>query len=169
MIAGLETTRAAFVQAARRRDSVEVALNVVVIRLLAVAVTVSRWRASHPRAQGMTLPKNYRGWPCVESDTEVSGEPGCLRLWVCPKAASVTDDEPFPVGTALIVETFSCAPGSGGVLQSVFVMEKVSSVDGRGPGRPPREGWAYAAYDAGGQAMGQDAIADGICRLSIIQ
>ena len=117
----------------------------------------------------MTLPKNYRGWPCVESDTEVSGEPGCLRLWVCPKAASITDDEPFPVGTTLVVERLLRGPVAGGALESVFVMGKISSVDSRGPGRLPREGWTYAAYDAGGREMGHDAVADGICRLSIIQ
>lgn len=169
MIGGLETTRAAFVRAARRGDSVEGALNVVVIRLLAVAVTVSRWRASHPRAHGMILPKSYHGWPCVESEVDRPGQPAYLRFAVCPKAASVTDDEPFPVETTLVVETFSRSPVSGGVLQAVFVMEKVSSVEGCGAGRPPREGWAYAAYDAVGQEMGHEAVAEGMCRLSIIQ
>ncbi len=169
MIAGLETTRAAFVQAARRRDSVEVGISIVVIRLLAVAVTVPRWPASHLRVEGMAIPKNYRDWPRVESNIDVSGKTGCMRLWVCPQASFITDDEPFPVGTTLVVETFSRTRVSGGGLQSVFVMEKVSSVDGRGVGRPSREGWTYAAYNAVGQEIGLDAVAAGICRLSIIQ
>lgn len=103
----------------------------------------------------------------MESDVDHAGWSGRLRLWVCPKAAYVVDDV-FPVGTTLVVERFSHARISDGVPQSVFMMEKVSSVDRRGAGRPSREGWACAVYDAGGRNMGRHALADGICRWAIM-
>lgn len=168
MLGSLEMTRAAFVSAVTRKDPGDYTLNVVVVRLLAIALTVSRWRTNPVRSQGLPVPKHYRTWPLIESDVEVSGVPRYLRFAVCPKAASVTDEETFPVGTALVVETFSSAPVSRGQLRSVFVMEKVSSLDHHGLGHHSREGWAYATYDAVGRVVASDALDCGVCRLPVM-
>lgn len=168
MLGSLEMTRAAFVSAVTRRDSCDVALNVVVIRLLAIALTVSRWPTRRAAWLGMAVPKGYRAWPLIESDVMVSGAQRYLRFAVCPKAITVTDDDSFPVGTALVVETFSCTPLQGGELRSVFVMEKVSSMVMRSQGQSSQEGWAYATYDAVGRELSSDAAACGICRLPVM-
>ena len=165
MLGSLEMTREAFVSAVIRKDSRDYTLNVVVVRLLAIALTVSRWRANPAQVPGVPVPTHYRTWPLIESDVEVSGAPRYLRFAVCPKAASVTDEETFPVGTALVVEAFSSAPVTGGHLRSVFVMEKVSSLDYQGLGHRSREGWAYATYDAVGRVVASDALDCGVCRM----
>lgn len=167
MLGSLELTRAAFVSAVARRDSCDVALSVVVIRLLAIALTVSRWPTRRAAWLGMAVPKGYRVWPHIESDVTVSGGERCLRFAVCPKATTVTDDETFPVGTALVVETFSSPLLQGGELRSVFVMEKVSSMELRNRGAGSHEGWAYATYDAVGRELSSDAAACGLCRLPV--
>lgn len=168
MLGNLEMTRAAFVSAVTRKDPGDYTLNVVVVRLLAIALTVSRWRTNPAQVPGVPVPKHYRTWPLIESDVDVSGVPRYLRFAVCPKAASVTDEDTFPVGTALVVETFSSAPGTGGQLRSVFVMEKVSSLDHQGMGHRSREGWAYATYDAVGRVVASDALDCGVCRLPVM-
>ncbi|NOS77512.1 MAG: hypothetical protein HOP35_06165 [Nitrospira sp.] len=168
MLGSLEMTRDAFVSAVTRKDPGDYALNVVVVRLLAIALTVSRWRTNPAQVQGMSVPKHYRTWPLIESEVDVSGVSRYLRFAVCPKAASVPDEDTFPVGTTLVVETFSSAPVTGGQLRSVFVMEKVSSLDHQGMGRRSREGWAYATYDAVGRVVASDALDCGICRLPVM-
>lgn len=168
MLGSLEITRAAFVRAVTRGESCDAALSVVVIRLLVIALTVSRWPARRAASFGMAAPKGYQAWPRIESDVTVSGAQRYLRFFVCPKATTVTDDETFPVGTALVVETFFCAPPQGGALRSLFVMEKVSSLDARGGGSGSQEGWAYATYDAVGRELSSDAASCGICRLPVM-
>ncbi len=168
MLGSLEMTREAFVSAVTRKDQRDYTLNVVVVRLLAIALMVSRWRTNPVRSQGLPVPNHYRTWPLIESDVEVSGAPQYLRFAVCPKAASVTDEDTFPVGTALVVETFSAAPVIGGQLRSVFVMEKVSSLDREGMGRRSHESWAYATYDAVGRVVASDALDCGVCRLPVM-
>jgi hypothetical protein len=168
MLGSLEMTRDALVSAVKRKDPGDYTLNVVVVRLLAIALTVSRWQTNPVRSEGLPVPKPYRTWPLIESDVDVSGIPWYLRFAVCPKAASVTDEETFPVGTALVVETFSSAPGTGGQLRSVFVMEKVSSLDPHDSGKPSRDGWAYATYDAVGRVVAGDALDCGVCRLPVM-
>ena len=168
MLGSLEMTRDAFVSAVTRKNPGDYALNVVVIRLLTIALTVSRWWTNPVRSQGMSVPKHYRTWPLIESDVDVSGVPRYMRFAVCPKAVPVTGEETFPVGTALVVETFSSSPMAGGQLRSVFVMEKVSSLDHQGMGHQSREGWAYATYDAVGRVVASDALDCGVRRLPVM-
>jgi Cytochrome P460 len=168
MLGSLEMTRDAFVSAVTRKNPGDYSLSVVVIRLLAIALTVSRWPTRRAARPGMAVPKGYRAWPLIESDVALSGAQRYLRFAVCPKAITVTDDDTFPVGAALVVETFSRAPLQGGELRSVFVMEKVSSMDQRSQGQSSQEGWAYATYDAIGRELLSDASACGICRLPVM-
>ncbi|MBX9657944.1 MAG: cytochrome P460 family protein [Nitrospiraceae bacterium] len=168
MLGSLEMTRDAFVSAVTRKDPGDYTLNVVVVRLLAIALTVSRWRTNPVRSEGLPVPKHYRTWPLIESDVDVSGVSRYLRFAVCPKAVSVPDEDTFPVGTTLVVETFSSAPETGGQLRLVYVMEKVSSLDHQAMGRRSREGWAYATYDAVGRVVASDALDSGVCRLPVM-
>ncbi|MCC6141523.1 MAG: hypothetical protein IT389_13015 [Nitrospira sp.] len=167
MLGSLDMTREAFVSAVTRKDSGDNMFKVVIVRLLAIALTVSRWPVSSAQAPGVPVPQGYGAWPSVESGVDVSEGARSLRLFVCPKAASVTDDETFPVGTALVVETFSSAPLVGGQLRSVFVLEKVSSLDRQGMVRHSREGWAYASYDMAGCELSSDAAVCGLRRLPV--
>ena len=168
MIGNLEMTRNAFVSAVKQGDPCDYALNVVVVRLLAIALVMPRWRTRRAPTLGMTMPKGYRAWPFIESDVNVSGSTRHQRFFVCPKAAATTNDEAFPVGTALVVETFARAPVEGGRLRSVFVMEKVSIVDAHSKCAGSQEGWAYDTYDAVGRELSSDAVACGICRLPLM-
>lgn len=168
MLGNLEMTRAAFVSAVRRENPGDYSLSVVVIRLLAIALTVSRRPTRRTAWPGMAVPKAYRVWPLIESDVTLSGAQRYLRFFASRKAITVTDDDTFPVGTALVVETFSRAPLQGGELRSVFVMEKVSSLDLGSQGQRSQEGWAYATYDAVGRELSSDAAACGVCRLPVM-
>ncbi|ULA64144.1 MAG: CytochromeP460 domain-containing protein [Nitrospira sp.] len=165
MLDSFEMTRDAFVSAVTRKNAGDVRFNVVIVRLLAIALMLSRWQANAVQASGVPVPQGYRAWPSVESNGDVSGGARYLRLSVCPRAASVTDDETFPVGTALVVETFSAAPVTGGQLRSVFVMEKVSSLDCQGLGHRSQEGWAYATYSMSGGGLSNGAASWGLRRL----
>jgi len=165
MLGRLDMTREAFASAVTRKGLCGSTLKVVIVRLLAIALALSRWPAGPAQALGVLVPPGYRDWPSVESGLDVSEGSRHLRLSVCPKAASVNDGETFPVGTALVVETFSSAPRAGGQLRSVFVLEKVSSLNRQGLARRSREGWAYARYDMAGCELSRDAAACGLCRL----
>lgn len=167
MLDSFDMTRDAFVSAVTGDNAGDVRLNVVIVRLLAIALALSRWQANSAQALGVPVPEGYRAWPSVESDGDASGRARSLRLSVCPKAASVTDDETFPVGTALVVETFSSAPVTGRRLRSIFVMEKVSSLDRQGLGRRSQEGWAYATYDMTGCEVASAATVCGLRRLPV--
>jgi hypothetical protein len=91
-----------------------------------------------------------------------------LKIYACPKGASSADDERFPVGTALVVETLALANGAGGRLASIFVMEKFASIDGHGRSSGCQDVWAYATYDSVEQALaGGSALCD-VCRLSVM-
>jgi len=169
MIGNLESTRDAVMRAARRGDPRDGMLNVNVVRLLALAVMVTAWRMCRGTRPGVAVPRGYRAWPHLDYDSDVPGLRQQLRLYVCPKAAAIPDDEAFPVGTALVVETLSRAPEHNGVLLSVFVMEKVSSLATQAAGRLAHEGWAYSAYDVAGREAASDLVACGICRLPLMR
>ena len=50
-----------------------------------------------------------------------------FRFYVCPKAATLSDDQPFPIGTAFVVETYRMEAADE-PLVSRFVMEKYAGV-----------------------------------------
>jgi hypothetical protein len=168
MLNGLEMTHEAFFSPVTRRDSGDHELNLVIVRLLVIALTVSCWRTSRAPALGVAVPEHYRAWPQIAFDVDVKGGRRHLRVAVCPKAAAVADDELVPAGAALVVETYSSAPERGRVLQSIFVMKKVSSLATHAADLPSQEGWAYAAYDAGERGAGNHAAVCGISYLLLM-
>jgi hypothetical protein len=162
MLGSLEMTRVALVSAITRRDSCDVALNVVVIRLLAIAVMITNGRTCRASLPGVAVPKGYRAWPYLDCGEDVHGLRQRLRFYVCPKAATTADDEAFPVGTALVVETVRLSDGDEAEPTSVFVMGKVSSLYARNGRCSSRDGWVYATYDPMGCAADGVSVASGI-------
>jgi len=149
-------------------------LHVVVVRLLAVSLTMTRRRPR--RSDGMVkgLPKGYRAWPVLDSCTDPS-EPGAFRrFYVCAKGAGTTDDEAFPVGTVLVVETYgsrgvegSFATGTGATcgLESIFVLEKFASLQVCCDAHGEQGAWSYATYDADGRLPAIGATFSGTGRV----
>ncbi len=135
-------------------------LHVVVVRLLAVSLAMMRRRPRQYEGIGKGLPKGYRAWPVLDSCTDPL-EPGAFRrFYVCPKGAGTVDDEAFPVGTVLVVETYGSCGGEGslatgtgapGGLQSIFVLEKFASLQGCCDADGEQGAWSYSTYAADGQ------------------
>jgi hypothetical protein len=143
------------------------ALNVVAVRLLAVTVMVTNWRGGRALPAAVSVPKDYRAWPQLDFERGVPGLSHRLRLYVSPKAAALSDDEAFPVGTTLVVETVVLSDSEDTEPASVFVMAKVSSLLTRTGTCGSRDGWAYAAYESMGCAIKGVSTASGICRVPV--
>lgn len=168
----LNMTRAAFVSAVKTKTCPGYFLNVVVVRLLTVALMVTHWRAKRSRSVGLVVPDGYRAWPVVESEADSDGVRRRLRFYVCPKAAAITDGETFPVGTVLVVETsmhkrsteriHGLEEKTAWTESSVFVMGKYASMYAHGNVPGQRDGWGYATYDSDGVLLAADST---VCRV----
>lgn len=175
MTGSLQMTRESFVRAVKRGNVREPELSVVVVRLLAVALMVTSRRTHRSHLPGLAVPKAYRAWPLISSEVESSGGRQQLRFYVGSKGAYTADDEGFPVGTALVVETYDLSRSTGLLtgmpeknghsLRSVFAMEKYASMSSSGVAAGQREAWAYATYGPDGVVLGTDSTACGVCRL----
>ncbi len=145
----------------------QTALNVAVVRLLALALDISEGWSPAPPTAGLSIPFGYRDWPSLTSVVESRTGPQQLRFYVCPKALLTQDDESFPVGTVFVVESEVGpvrADGQGFRL-SVFVMEKCAGMTVDGGGSRQSESWVYASWDTAGLATRADPGRCGICRL----
>ncbi|MCW5793169.1 MAG: cytochrome P460 family protein [Nitrospira sp.] len=145
----------------------QTALNVAVVRLLALALNISGGWSPAPPASGLLIPFGYRDWPTLTSVVKSPAGAQQLRFYVCPKALLTADDRSFPVGTVFIVESEpypSEAAGCGSSL-SIFVMEKCAGMTVEGAAARQSESWMYASWDSGGQSAGADPGRCGICRL----
>lgn len=145
----------------------QTALNVAVVRLLALALNISGGWSPAPPASGLLIPFGYRDWPNLTS--VVKSQPGAqqLRFYVCPKALLTADDRSFPVGTVFIVESepYPSGPVGSGSPPGVFVMEKCAGMTMDGDGIRQSESWIYASWDSGGHPATTDPGRCGICRL----
>jgi hypothetical protein len=141
----LDMARQSFVQAMRTGDTHEKTLHIVVVRLLAIALMARAWRESQDRTGFLPTPEGYRTWPVVESQSASCGRLQRHRFYVCPPAAILSDDQPFPVGTAFVVETTQIE-AINEPLVSRFVMKKYAAVTTGEAGRLPYGAWASATY-----------------------
>ena len=141
----LDMTRQAFVQAMRTGDTHEKTLHIVVVRLLAIALMAMAWRESQDQPGFLPAPEGYRTWPVVESQSASCGRLQRHSFYVCPPAAILSDDQPFPVGTAFVVETTQIE-AMNEPLVSRFVMKKYAAVTTGEVGRLPYGAWASATY-----------------------
>lgn len=120
-------TQQGFVQAMQTGDTREQTLHIVVLRLVAIALMVRDWRLPQDHPAALPVPEEYRTWPVVESQLESRGCRQRSRFYVEPNAATLSDDRPFPVGTAFVVETYRMEAADE-PLVSQFVMRKYVGV-----------------------------------------
>lgn len=146
----------------------QTALNVAVVRLLALALDISEGWSPAPPTAGLLIPFGYRDWPNLMSVVKSHGGPQQLRFYVCPKALLTQDDGSFPVGTVFVVESEAglVRDGAPTVRPSVFVMEKCAGMTVDGGGSRQSESWVYASWGTAGLATRADPGRCGICRLS---
>lgn len=169
--------RETFVSALKNGRTCANELNVVVVRLLAVALIVARRRRTSPHSAAMPIPKEYSVWPSMEVEVGTNGSRRQLSCYVCPKGATTADDEPFPVGTVFVVETTLLTAGAAeiygtvalvsGTPDSIFVMGKYASMDSADAVAGAQDGWAYATYDSEGEVQAADSASCGVCRLPL--
>ncbi len=149
-------------------------LHVVVVRLLAVSLAMTRRQPRRSDGIGKGLPKGYRVWPVLDSGADSPGPGAFRRFYVCPKGAGTVDDEAFPVGTVLVVETYgsrgvegSLGTGTGAPrgLESIFVLEKFASLQVCYGAHDEQGAWSYATYDADGRLPANGATVSGTGRV----
>lgn len=131
-------------------------LHAVVIRLLAIALWRSDFRAADFLNKDLPLPVGYRSWSVVETEGLQDDGRERLKCYVCAKGAATPDDEPFPVGTQFVVETYRSTgrfPRHARVPCTVeaeparvFTMKKYAAFQGSGNGVSRNEAWACALY-----------------------
>lgn len=153
-------------------------LHAVVIRLLGVAILMTSPRTGVGYQAGPAVPEGYRAWPALACESRSSGCRRRFHFYISPQSAGTTNDETFPSGTVMVVETSKqsddCsgtndrAGGRDGVHDtpdSIFVMEKCGSVDWQNESRRSHDVWAFATYDSTGRLLCQESAACGIRRV----
>ena len=144
-------------------------LNVIVVRLLALALDISGGWSPAPPAAALPVPAAYRDWPSLGASGGSQLGRQSLRFYVSPNALLTADNASFPVGTVFVVES---EPGArmakrlSGPL-SLFVMEKYAGVSVDGSVAGQRESWVYASYGSDGRLMRTDSTHCGVCRLPL--
>lgn len=148
----------------------EAGLRVAVVRLLAVALSISGGHSPLQQGVALPIPDGYRDWPSLTSRVKSGARWQRLRLYVCRKALRTADHESFPIGTTFVVESEPW-PFSGGVREAVgslFVMEKCAGLQGGGmPGRDG-ESWVYVNYMSDGRPAAADSTRCGVCRVPLM-
>lgn len=162
----LNMTQQAFVQAMQTGNKREQTLHIVVVRLLAIALMVTDWRQPQDYTAALPVPEGYRAWPVVESQLESCGCRQRFRLYVGPHAATLSDDQPCPVGTAFVVETYRMEAADE-LLVSRFVMEKYAGVMSGQSDRAQYGAWASATYGSAGDVLSMGKTSCGIRRLPL--
>jgi hypothetical protein len=162
----LDMTQQAFVQTMRTGNTHEKTLHIVVLRLLAIALMAMDWPESQDQTGFLPTPKGYRTWPAVESQSASRGRLQRHSFYVCPPAAILSDDQPFPVGTAFVVETYRMEAADE-PLVSRFVMEKYAGVMSSQSDRAQYGAWASATYGSAGDVLSMGKTSCGIRRLPL--
>lgn len=157
----LDMTRQAFVKAMQTGDTREQTLHIVVVRLLAIALVVTDWPQLQTQTAMLLVPNDYRAWPMVESELASCGRRRRLRFYVCPNAAILSDDQPFPIGTAFLVET-TPIESMDQPLVSRFVMKKYAGVTTGESDRVQYGAWASAIYGPDAEVLPMDKTSYGI-------
>jgi hypothetical protein len=139
-------------------------LRIVVVRLLVVALKLSDGERPQKQTIRWPLLPQYRAWPMLDSDLSSQRGEGRLRFYVCSKAATLSDDEPFPVGTVFVVESREMA-GEAEVLLWRFVMEKYAGVTTGRLDCGCYGAWAYMTDGLGGKLVSSSEAPCGIRRL----
>lgn len=140
-------------------------LSIVVARLLAVALQLTACEQPQGRhGQTVLWPPSdrYRTWPMVESEMKSRTRLQRVRFYVCPEAATLGDDRPFPVGTVFVVETWSMDVGQER-LRSQFFMGEYAGVTAA-PAKQARYGaWISTTYGPDAEASRRETPASPLC------
>ncbi|GKS57092.1 hypothetical protein YTPLAS18_06190 [Nitrospira sp.] len=147
-------------------------LAFAVAKLLAIAVDVSASPTHERTVATVPVPVDFTEWPSVQ--TELIGAWGVrtIRFYVSPKAFGLSVDDPFPVGTTLIVETIPASIPRGWEVRSSyeargvtrFVMTKCGHIDAGLQGNQTSHVWVYGYQ--GPAKYGLSEIVSGVSRLS---
>lgn len=163
----LERTRAMLLNERTNTRPHEDGLNLVVVRLLSLAVRLAQGRPYRGQVPSVAIPSGYRRWPSLSCQVDEVGEQSSLRLYVCPKAAATADDQSFPAGTMMVVEH---TEETGAVPQppcSIFVMGKVSSLLAQAEGCGSCDSWAFASYRSVSSVERHEATVSGLRRVPV--
>ncbi|MBI5411393.1 MAG: hypothetical protein HZA21_05315 [Nitrospirae bacterium] len=99
-------------------------LGVVMIRLLAIAVSVAACQVAVRRSRVLSQPADYTTWPMLEMETQRGPGRCVLKLYVDPEGAATKDNQAFPGGTVFVMETYAVrAPRRRNLIQ-VFRMTR---------------------------------------------
>ena len=143
-------------------------LNVVAVRLLTVAVRGLSGRTVRSDRARLPVPQAYHLWPMVEAEAGTGRSRQAFKLFVCPKGVSTAYDERFPVGTVFVVETLVFENRARGPLTSIFVMQKLASVDVHGRNSARQDVWIYGMYESVKLVQAGVGTPCGICRLPVM-
>ena len=163
----LKSTRDTHFRTMAQAEHSDSGLHLVAFRLLMLALTVTGGKSERKACVGMAVPCEYRTWPRMEFDGDLSGSQGGMSLYVSPKCAATADGEPFPLGTVIVVERYKSQVRKGNAPLSLFVMGKVVSVTAHPDLCGCSDGWAYATYQCLGRAGRLKSAASGVCRVSL--
>ena len=160
----LEMARKSPLRTWRGNDPRERALNSAAMRLLAIALNMTSCGLPQNPLVRWPVPGRYQAWPMVESTFESRGCSERVRFYVCPKAAILSDDDPFPVGTILVVETIPLDARERRP-PARFVMGKYVGVTTGRPNLASYGAWAFASYGPAGDVLSTNGFACGLCRV----
>ncbi len=158
----LETARKSSLRTLRGNDPRERALNVIVMRLLTIALSMT---SSGPPQHLVRrpLPTRYHTWPMAESEFESHSRRRRVRFYVCPNAAILSNDDPFPVGTILVVETTSLDETEASPPTRWVMRKYVGATTGR-PNRASYGAWTVADYGSSRVVPFEHDSVCGLCR-----
>ena len=166
MSLALDRTQQTFVQAMQTEDIGEQTLHRIVARLMAIALMAMDWRHSQAQPGLLPVPEGYRTWPVVESQSASCGLRQRHRCYVCPNATILSDEQPFPVGTAFVVETTQIE-AMDEPLVSRFVMKQYAGVMTGEVGRLLYGAWASAIYGPASEQLPMGETSYGSSRLPL--
>jgi hypothetical protein len=143
-------------------------LNLVAIRLLTVALRGLRGKARRLDQARLAIPRGYHLWPMVEAEAGTGRSRQAFKLFVCPKGVSTAYDERFPVETVFVVETLVFENRARGPLTSIFVMQKLASMDVHGRNSARQDVWIYGMYESVKLVQTGVGTPCGLCRLPVV-
>lgn len=141
-------------------------LALVVARLVAIALRVTTRSVAAPIRTRPPYALGYRSWPTCQIVGLRQGQAEILKFYVCARGVATLEDEPFPMGTRFVMETYRIEEGLShkvsakqrdpNELVQVFIMQKYASLETSGLPSCVVDGWLCATLvQAGLMAPGR--------------
>lgn len=144
------------IRARQGSDTCSQTLQVVVARLLVIALKVMNWRDPQGQTAALPVPRHYRRWPMMESEPESHRSCRRMQFYISAKAAMLLDGRSFPVGTTLVVDSHRVASKRASVKESLvarFVLGKYASVMSGKSDQAERGAWRFTTYGPEGEPV----------------